>query len=184
MSKIVLINDWTCNLYEKSLIVKSKDFAPVCQSYPSNIVNVTKNNHSDFQINVVLENGSTVVFDIPQCPICLNGYTENNGKCQLSCSHSICDNCIVQISGNDCPLCKRSCIKTHMHIGLNSESIKNREKRCNLCSTNTSYSSISSTTNPSISSNTDVNSQECIKTLQGHTCLVNSVAITSDSNSL
>jgi hypothetical protein len=146
MSKIIPINDWTCILYEKSLIVQSTEFAPVCQSYPSNIVNVTKNDHSEFQINVVLENGTTVVFDIPQCPICLNGYTEDNGKCQLSCSHSLCDNCIEQITGNDCPICKRECINTHMHMGVNSQSIKTREKRCKRCSPNSlnSISSISS----------------------------------------
>jgi hypothetical protein len=55
-SKVIPINDWTCTLVDNVLLIKSNDFAPICQSYPSNIINITKNNESDFQINVVLDN--------------------------------------------------------------------------------------------------------------------------------
>jgi hypothetical protein len=166
MSKVIYINDLTCNLLDNILVIKSNEFAPICQSYPTKITNVSKNGQSEFQINVSFEDGTTVVFDIPQCPICLNGYTEDNGKCQLSCSHSICDNCISQMNSNNCPLCKKSCINTHMHIGLTSQSIKNREKKCNQCLSNKSISSqsnrsISSQSNRSISSqsNRSISSQ-------------------------
>jgi WD40 repeat protein len=165
MYQVICINNLTCTLLNKLLIIQSIDFSPICQSYPSNIINVITKSES--QLDVILENGNIIVFDIPRCANCLKGFNEYNGKCQLSCYHFLCDECISEI----CPICKKSC--THIHVDINSKSIQEREKECVQCF----YKTLKST--PTMLYKSDVYTQ-CIKTFQTQ-LEINSVAITPNS---